>query len=103
MAFSYVIDEVFIWFKWRRKPYIEQVSIKEGFFDKKQDKVLRWLKNNAKSGWKCVGYVAPTEGQIEYFISLQDGKTYALPHAFIGFRFKNVTEAVLFKMVVYDL
>ena len=86
-----------------------QVNVKEILIYTKLAETKNWLKANAKSGWHIIGYIKPKPSEIEYHNypgdAFEDGlpRTSAVPNAFIGFRFKKESEAIMFKMILNEL
>ncbi len=100
MVLSSNYRELFLRAKYFLSPYIIVVSVKETFLEYRRDHILQWLREHVKCGWKSVGYVPPP--RIEYFMD-HDGERHAIPYAYVGFTFKNVSEAVMFKLALNDL
>ncbi len=93
--------------KWILKPWGHCVHMRESFCREREHAIAAWLDTNAHSGWRYAGTVKCTDderAQVAAEKAQARKAGVAIPYLvmFVGIEFKNIAEAVIFKMVLHD-
>jgi len=93
--------------KWLFMPWGYCIHVREDVVWANYDAIENWLIVNAKDGWRWIGTVLPTNDERDSVAMDRHRlaqKGYDLPIIyFIGIEFKNLTNAILFKMWMVEL